>query len=90
LRNSDAHTHRCGLSDADHYSHAYTYGGGFGYTYGYSNGNSDAYRDGYGLSYTQLHAWLVCGCSPSNSCRARSWRLFPGQREVLCDGRTLR
>ena len=46
-------------------------------------------RDTYGDAdcYTQLHAWLVCGCAPPNSWGALCWRLFPGQREVLCDGR---
>ena len=37
-------------------------------------------------SYAHLHTRLVVG-SKSAQCRgAPGWRLFPGQREVLCDG----
>ena len=38
--------------------------------------------------YTQLHAWLVCGCAPPDCRGPLGWRLFPGQWKVLCDGRT--
>ena len=68
----------------DIYANSDSYGGGYGYSYSYfyayveSDRNSDW--------YTQLHAWLVCGCSPANARRARGWRLFPSQWKILCDG----
>ena len=55
----------------------------YSYSYSYSYGNRDTYSD----VYTQLHAWLVCGRASPDACRARRWRLFPDQWEVLCHGR---
>ena len=49
-----------------------------------TNANTNSHHDGY----TQLHAWLVCGCAPPECRGALGWRLFPGQRKVLCHGRT--
>jgi hypothetical protein len=48
----------------------------------------NAYRNSYSVGYAQLHARLVCGCAAPDAWRPRSWRLFPGQWEVLCHGRT--
>ena len=48
----------------------------------------NAYRYSYSVGYAQLHARLVCGCAAPDAWRPRSWRLFPGQWEVLCHGRT--
>ena len=47
--------------------------------------HTNTYHDGY----TQLHAWLVCGCAPPECRGPLGWRLFPGQWKVLCHGRAL-
>ena len=51
---------------------------------GYAHADTDTDHDGY----TQLHAWLVCGCEPPECRGALGWRLFPGQWKVLRHGRT--
>ena len=51
------------------------------------NADSNTYANNNRDGYTQLHTRLVCGRAPPNPRRALCWRLFPGQRKVLCDGR---
>jgi hypothetical protein len=60
------------------------------------NGHSNSHGDGYTYracnsdAYTDVHAWLrLVGGSELPKCRrAFGGRLLPGQREVLCHGRT--
>src|SRR3954470_11971682 len=51
--------------------------------------DSNTHPNYNGDGYTELYAWLVCGCAPPDCWGPHGWRLFPGQREVLCHGRTL-
>jgi hypothetical protein len=74
---AESYTHCHGDGNPDSTSYGYTYRDGYGHTY----------RDADWYTYTQLHTRLVCGRAAPNPRCTRGWRLFPGQREVLCDGR---